>query len=188
MNSQEAVGRGGREEASAAVFFDEELMVLIGVETEQRELEAVLAGSLAVATTAVATELREDRDDLVFEVHRDLMLDSLDLNWGRGIQPAAGDLERGVAVLNWRDETRRIDVDDASRFNRVRHFAAVIANLSGRITAGDIDLLASITASQHDGLAVHRRLNFEGGQLAGIAQPLGLSWFREGRTEGRESF
>ena len=64
QEQQAFAGRRG-EQAATTALFDEELVVVLRIETEQREFEAVLSARLAVTAAAVAAELGEDRHDLV---------------------------------------------------------------------------------------------------------------------------
>src|SRR4029079_5132362 len=83
---QAVLGRRG-EEAPAERLLDQVLVVVTGLEPEEREPEAVLAAALTVAAAAVAAELREDRRDLVREVDErrvDVVLDLHRDGRGRG--------------------------------------------------------------------------------------------------------
>ena len=67
----------GWEEPAAAGFLDQMLIVFGRFKTKQRQAESVLAARLAMATTRVAPELCENRDDLVGEVNGDLLVELL---------------------------------------------------------------------------------------------------------------
>src|SRR5262249_31777100 len=149
LHEQQALAGRQWEQASAAIFFDEEFKIFIRVETEQAQLEAVLTARFAVATAAVAAELGEDRDDLILEVDWYSLVEAFDMNRPRSRQSVAGDRQRCVAVFRGSHQARRIDIDDAGRLGGVLHLASVIAKLAARITARHVDLLPSITATQH---------------------------------------
>ena len=56
------------ENSATATFLNEKLMVVIRKESEQRQLEAVLAAGLAVTAATVAAEFRKDRRNLVRKI------------------------------------------------------------------------------------------------------------------------
>ena len=60
LEQQQALIGRGREEPAAAAFLHEVLVILLRLEAEQRQAEAVLAARLAVAAAAVAAVLGED--------------------------------------------------------------------------------------------------------------------------------
>ena len=51
-------------------FMDDGRIVLLRIETEERQLEAVLPDRLAVATAVVASVIAENRQDVVRKVQR----------------------------------------------------------------------------------------------------------------------
>ena len=76
-SSRLSPGEEGKQ-PSATSLLHQEFVIVLGIKSQERQLEAVLAAGLAVAAAAVAAELREDRDDLVLEVDRNLSATALD--------------------------------------------------------------------------------------------------------------
>ena len=64
---QAAIRSGGRQPPSSG-FLDQRFVIHLRLKPEQRELEAVLPGRLAVTAAAVASELRQDRHDIGPEI------------------------------------------------------------------------------------------------------------------------
>src|SRR5262249_6734862 len=75
LDQEQAALRGRREQAPAACLLDQGVVIEVGLKTEQRQLEAVLAAGLAVAAARVATQLGEDWHDLVGEVDRQILIE-----------------------------------------------------------------------------------------------------------------
>ena len=90
LQQQQAFARRGGKEPPASSLFHQEFVIVLRNKAQQRQLEAVLAAGLAVAAAAVAAELREDGDDLVFEVDRDLPRAPFDAERELGCSSARG--------------------------------------------------------------------------------------------------
>ena len=143
-SSRLLVGRG-REEPPAAAFLHQVLVVLVRLEAEQRQLEAVLAAGLAVAAAAVAAELGEDRHDLVGKIDRAprcRRLTTVTLSVPAG--PCAGrGRDRGRAVGQRASRGPTLSIRNDARRHRLRSATAAgqIAQLAAGILAGDDQLL-----------------------------------------------
>ena len=77
QHKQALLGRC-REHATPAGFFHQRVEIHSWIKTEDRELKPVLARLFPMATTAVAPQLREERNHIVFEMHERVRRDSCD--------------------------------------------------------------------------------------------------------------
>ena len=92
LGHQQAAAGRGQGHATAPGFLDQCVEVGPGVAPEDAQFEPVLSALFAVATSTVAAELREDRHDVVVEVHR----------WESGpVADTDGNLDHAAAVGNF---------------------------------------------------------------------------------------
>ena len=139
-----------------------------------------------MTAAAVATELREDRHNLVREVDRDVIRDAghFDRDFGRDVV-RADRLHDGLAILERHHVAGRINLDDPGWLGRVLHGARVIAKLTAGVNPRREELLPSITASQQDALPVSIRLQPKLRQLTGVTESLGRSRKKLARSTGQ---
>ena len=88
----------GEVDAPTGHFARDAEIVPIGIESKQRQPEAVLAPSRPVATSRVATGLHPDRHDIQFEADRPGLRRSFHLHRNREHLPAELDLQFGLPV------------------------------------------------------------------------------------------
>ena len=132
MQQQAFAGRRG-ENPPSATLFHQEFVVVLRLKTQQRKFETILAAGLAVAAAAVAAELGEDRDDLVFEVDRDLAGASFDTQREFGFRPlGACDGNSSGSVRKRGNHSARVNFDDARGFRRIMNPAREVAQLTRR--------------------------------------------------------
>ena len=125
---QHRSGRIGRKETPPAGLADQMLVILVGLEPEQREAEPVLSGRLAMAPTTVAAVLGEDGHDLVGEVQRSRLpsVDDPHRNARGGSVAGLGGDHR--LTIGHRDHpSRGIEANDARGLGRPSHLAGHIA-------------------------------------------------------------
>ena len=171
-------GSGGVE-AAPLVLPRQPLVVLLRIEAEQRELEAVLAGSRAVTAARIAALLREDGHDVAMKRRRrpPVSADHLDLRLGRNVAVTHG--EGGLSVRERletfsRSELREIRIVEADRDLRAHVEGSTVGE------ASDDDQTRSITRAidpqttrmdveTDDGVSIRRRLRQQilGGQRRG---------------------
>ena len=135
---QQAIGRRGRKESPATIFFDQKVVIVAGIESQQRQPKAVLPAELAVATSGVAAGLGENRDDLIGEIDRAGDGSFRDGKRGLG-RLAAGRRggDRHAAVGQGRDDPAVGDLDDAGGIDLILDRAGQIASPAVGIAAID---------------------------------------------------
>src|SRR5262249_4176685 len=155
-----------RQKTATATFLYQRGIVGFRLEAEQRQLETVLARCLAVAATAVAAELGEDRDNLVAEVDRQVLVHrfGLDRNLDRLVGVASDD--RSGTVPDGNDAARRADANDLVVGGFVLHVAGQVLQASAVERGGEDDLLGSVAALESD----FRRISGEGLDLGRLGQ------------------
>ncbi len=99
---QQAKFGSGREQAPATVFLDECLIIELGNEAQERQAKAILPARFAVAAAAVATELGEDRHDMVAEIDGQILAHRLRRDGDRDhlVAVICGDRRRAVGQRN----------------------------------------------------------------------------------------
>lgn len=135
---QQAIGRRGGKESPATVFFDQKVVIVAGVESQQRQPKAVLPAELAVATSGVAAGLGENRDDLIREVDR--AGDGSFRDGKRGLDHLATGRrgrDRHAAIGQGRDDPAVGDLDNAGGIDLILHRAGQIAGAQVGIAAVD---------------------------------------------------
>ena len=106
-----------------------------------------------MTAAAVAAELRENGDDLVFEVNRDLAAAPFDTQREFGFRPlGAGHGNASAPVPQRCDHSCRVNFNDARGFRRIMNAAREITHLTRTRDAGDAQLLPSIATCQQDRL------------------------------------
>src|ERR1051325_8558951 len=126
--AQEQAEFGSRgNDPSATGFARQGLEIDLGLETQERETEAVLPGRFAVAGAAVAPELAADRHDFVREIDRLFAVGAfhMDANLDRFAIRLSDEL--GRAVRDARRQSLRINAHH-------RAVGRAILDLPGQIT------------------------------------------------------
>ena len=177
VQQQALAGRRGRE-ATTTSFLDEELVIFVRVEAQQRQLEAVLATRLAVTATAIAAELGEDRHNLVGEVDRHIVGQTGDGDLQvRLLARRIGRDDRGGSVGDRSEQPLGVNLDDVGRLAGEAHLAGMVPHLARAVDPRHEQLLAGIAPLYQQPFFGQAGLNFELGQLARITQSLWFGWF-----------
>ena len=114
FEQEQATLRRGGEKATTTRFLHEMLVIFQRLETKERQPKTVLSGRFAMATTAIATRLGEDRDDLVREVDRLRSSEVLDFNPdARAEAICVFSRERSFAIGERNYHTAVTDIDNA---------------------------------------------------------------------------
>src|SRR5208282_1458069 len=98
LAQQEAVVRRCGKNSPATAFAGDGGVVEVGVKTEERQLEAILAACLAVARTGVAACSRQDGLDVALEGNRQEAIAVDHLDGGPSLLAVEGGDDRACAV------------------------------------------------------------------------------------------
>ena len=167
LEQEQAVFRGGGEQAPAARFLHQVLIIFGRFKAEERELEPVLAARLPVAPAAVAAGLGEDRDDLVGEVDGPGRCELFDSYRQTGRWRAGGfRRNRRRSVAEGREEPRLIHLYDVDRRRLIGDVARQVAQRAVRRGCGHQQLPPRVRPDEAQRL--RRRATGVGGGRAGM--------------------
>jgi hypothetical protein len=150
LEEKEAVPGGGPEDASSTCFLHEVFMIVLRFVSEEGKPEAVLALSLSVTPSAIATMASENRDHFIGETDGNDFSGPAHLHLAgeRGALVAGRD--GGFAIRNDPEETISLNLDHSCRFNRVTGQGSGIQVVHFIVTGGEHQLMEGVRTGHRD--------------------------------------
>ena len=134
-----------RKYTTTAIFVHKIFVVFLWIESQQRQLKAVLSVRLAMTSASVATKLCEDRNDFVFEIHRQFFRTTRRTdNLRRRLPRCHFRRDRRRAIRSRYDQAFRIDIQHCRNINCICHVMRQIMPLTAGIDACDDQLPACV--------------------------------------------
>ena len=150
LEEKEAVPGGGPEDAPSPYFLYEIFMIVLRFVSEEGKSEAVLALSLSVTPSAIATMAGKDGYDFIGEADGNDFPGPVHLHLAGEGGPLVAGRDGGFAIRNDPEETISLNIDHSCRFNRVTGQSSGIQVVHSIVTGGEHQLMEGVRTGHRD--------------------------------------